>query len=234
MSFDIVWAPVDAASSLGKDLGADSSLALPHLIDDPLRHAPGGGLSATLNAKTLSLGILMTTDESAPGLYLSPSHQQLRIALQLAAKDLQSASEDDLCCNGSGYLREKHGPNAAVAGLQRAVELLPDSVLCRGDLITSLFMRATRTVQNAQADLEEAASVFLAWQCEATSLCSNEDVVYYCGLAALTYIDRLAERNQLIMSHKEILAHSQWLQKQLSHLHNARPWQIVDISLERQ
>jgi hypothetical protein len=156
MSFDIVWAPIDTASPLGRALGASADLSLPHLVDDPHRHTPEGGLRTMLNAKTLSLGILMTTDEGSPFVALLPTRQQLRVALRLVAQDLRLASEDELCANGAAYLRDRYGPDAGLTALRRAVELLPDSVLCRGDLVTGLFMRTTATGQNAPADLEEA------------------------------------------------------------------------------
>jgi hypothetical protein len=231
MSFDMVWAPVDPASRLGTALGTGADLSLPHFVDDPHRHTPEGGLSTTLNAKTLSLGVLMTTDEGSPFVPLLPTRQQLRVALRSVAQDLRSASEDELCTNGAAYLRERHGPDAGLTALRRAVELLPDSALCRGDLVTGLFMRATGTGQKARADLEETAAVFFAWQRESTSPCANEEMVFYCGLAALTYLARLAERDQLLTSHRHLVARSAWLREQLPRLRTARPGRLADIAL---
>jgi hypothetical protein len=234
MSFNIVWAPVDTTSPLGRALGASADLSLPHLVDDPHRHRPEGGLHTALNAKTLSLGILMTTDEGSPFVALLPTHQQLRVALRLVAQDLRVASEDELCASGAAYLREQHGSDTGLTALRRAVELLPDSVLCRGDLVAGLFMRATGAGQKAPADLEEVAAVFLAWQRESTSQCANAEVVFYCGLAALTYLARLAERDQLLMSHRPLITRSSWLRDQLPRLHNARPGHLADIAITMQ
>jgi hypothetical protein len=234
MSFDIVWAPVDTVSPLGRALGASADLSLPHFVDDPHRHTPEGGLRTALNAKTLSLGILMTTDEGSPFVALLPTRQQLRVALRLVAQDLRIASEDELCASGAAYLRERHGPATGLTALRRAVELLPESVLCRGDLVAGLFIQATGADQKTQANLEEAAAVFLAWQRETTSQCANEEVVFYCGLAALTYLARLAERDQLLTSHQPLVARSSWLREQLPRLHTARPGHLADIALASQ
>lgn len=234
MSFNIVWTPVDTASPLGRALDASAELSLPHLVDDQHSRTPEGGLRATLNAKTLSLGILMTTDEGSPFVALLPTRQQLRVALRLVAQDFQLASEDEVCASGVAYLREQHGPDAGLTALRRAVELLPDSVLCRGDLVAGLFMRATVAGQNVSADLEEAAAVFLVWQRESTSRCANEEVVFYCGLAALTYLARLAERDQLLTSHRPLVARSAWLREQLPRLHHARAGNLADVALTTQ
>lgn len=231
MSFDIVWAPIDTASPLGQALGASADLSLPHLVDDTHRRALEGGLRTMLNAKTLSLGILMTTDEGSPFVTLLPTRQQLRVALRLVAPDLRVASEDELCVNGAAYLRDRYGQDTGLTALRRAVELLPDSVLCRGDLVTGLFMRTTATGQNAPADLKEVATVFLAWQRGSTSRSANEAVVFYCGLAALTYLARLAEREQLLTSHQPLVARSTWLREQLLRLHKARPGHLADVAL---
>ncbi len=231
MSFDIVWAPINTASPLGMALGAGVGLSIPHLVDDPHRRTPESGLRTMLNAKTLSLEILMTADEGSPFVALLPTRQQLRVALRLVAQDLRLPSEDELCANGAAYIRDRYGQDAGVTSLRRAVELLPDSVLCRGDLVTCLFMRATTTGQNAPADLEEAATVFLAWQRGSTSGSANEAVVFYCGLAALTYLARLAEREQLLTSHQSLVARSAWLREQLPRLHKAWPGHLAGVAL---
>lgn len=229
-----MWVPLDSRSDFGRELGASKGLFLPHLVDDPDRRTPNGGLNTPLNARTLHLGILMTNEAQAarsPGVTL-PSKIQLLKTLRMLAGSFGSDSEDELCANGAAYLRRRHGEDAAETALRRTIELVPDCTFCRGDLIGSLFVGATAENLDADSSLQEAATEFLVWSSYDQSRSANRDAVLYCGLAALTYLGRISERNALLSKHGEVVKSSPWLSDRVVTLRKARPNRIGDIACD--
>ena len=93
----ITWVPVEPLSRLGLELGA-SGAQLPHAISARYITPSGNVVAAPLDAKSLSLGILLAGDEPA-STRLAPTAAQLRSALRFAAREIGKPGEDEMCAD---------------------------------------------------------------------------------------------------------------------------------------
>ena len=109
-------------------------------------------LDVSLTARTLILGIFVTTSESRIIVGTRPTNEQLLKVLGVARADLGVSSEDELCVTATSYLRNKCGPDRAIRSLRRAIQLVPTSTFCRADLITSLFSAPSRSESNISVE----------------------------------------------------------------------------------
>jgi hypothetical protein len=229
MSLDIVWVPTAPDSPLGVALGG-SSVSLPHFAENKSPE-PRKKLSVTLTVETLVLGILITSSKSvSPG--PKPTARQLAVALAFARVQLGASSDDEVCVNAAAELREVCDGGHAIRALRRAIELVPEAVFCRADLITSLFMRLSASRIDADAMLEEIVRVFLEWHDRDLSTCDNEEVTFYCGFSALTYCGRLGELNEIEERHQAKVASFPWLTEQVLRLRNVEPGRVEEIVFE--
>jgi hypothetical protein len=218
--------PVEPLSPLGVHLGR-SRVNLPHAV--PVD--PGTVAAAPLDARSLSIGILLAGDE-APSTGLAPTLAQLRAALAFAARELGVLGEDELCADTAAWLREHQPAPVALRAMRRAVVLVPDSVVCRGDFIVTLFSAACRQPDAADDLLRAAASEFRDWRNGPTERCHNEEGVFYCGLAALAYLGQNDVREFIGAIRADLLARSPWLRDGLARLQQAKPGRMEDVALE--
>ena len=231
MSLDIVWVPIASQDPLGVALGG-ASVSLPHFAENKSPE-PQKKLSVTLTVETLVLGILITRRESMVPFGLKPTDAQLSVALAFARVQLGASSDDELCVNAAANLRERFDSDHAVRALRRAIELVPHAVFCRADLITSLFMRLSDSLSDADASLEEIVRVFLQWHDRDLSTCYNEETAFYCGLAAMTYFGLLREMDEIMGRHQDKIASLPWLTEQLLRLRNVEPRCLGEIVFEQ-
>ena len=224
-SAGVVWVPVEPLSPLGLHLGR-SLVNMPHTVPTP----SGTVVAAPLDARSLSIGILLAGDE-APSTGPAPTLAQLRAALAFAARELGVLSEDELCADAVAWLREHQPAPVALRAMRRAVVLVPDSVVCRGDYIVTLFSAACKQPDAAEPLLRAAASEFREWRNGPTGRCHNEEGVLYCGLAALTYMGQNDVREFIGTIRADLLARSSWLRDGLSRLKQAKPGRMEDVAL---
>jgi hypothetical protein len=231
MPFDIVWAPVDSSSRLAAVFEGNSTISLPHFVDEA-SHPASRSKRFVLSARTLSLGILVTGGEPSRYVDFDATPEQLRALLRLAGRDMGVSSEDQLCSDAAAYLRHRHGDEVALTALRHASMIVPDGCLARGDLIVSLFIRATKPAGHGPPEeLSEAAQHFRTWQSSDTSACRNEAMIFYCGLASLSFLGRTWERDAIVTSHGNRLCGFSWLQVRLARLRAAQAGCISDIRL---
>lgn len=134
--FSITWVPEPVGSTLLAQLGVVEQLAFPHFVEGVPSDSQ---LSFNPSEKTLSLGILLATLDSARYLGPStPSAQQYRVALQLCCPAFGVPDEDSLCVHAAAYLREQYTQDLAIRALERAIQLIPGARKCRDDLLTDV------------------------------------------------------------------------------------------------
>lgn len=201
-------------------------LPIPFLVVEP---QPAKKLYVDKNPLTLVLGILLTTSKSRVLFGTLPSNEQFLALLEAARPQLQGVTLDEVCVNAAADLRQQFGVGDAIRGLRRACELVPDAVLCRGDLLVYL-LEDLSTSPTPQGDrLEEIARFFREWARRDTSECANEIYVFYAGFAALAYLGLEFELQQWKRRHRHRIRASAWLSEQVTRLAGARPGELADV-----
>jgi len=95
----------------------------------------------------------------------------------------------------------------------------------------TLFSAACKQPDAAEPLLRAAASEFREWRNGPTGRCHNEEGVFYCGLAALTYMGQNDVREFIGTIRADLLARSSWLRDGLSRLKQAKPGRMEDVAL---
>jgi hypothetical protein len=228
MALEIVWVHTDPTSPLGLAVGGEN-VVLPHCADntsaDPKR------LAVTLDATTLVLGILVTSDHSRIMLGSRPTRDQLRSALRFVSAQVGAASEDELCVNAAANLNAQSDSRRAIRALRRAIELVPDATFCSADLIASLFQSLSDVDCDVDATLSDVLQTFLAWHKLDTSLCRNEEVALYCGFAAMAYFGHRDQLQTIARQHLGAGGHFPWLTEQMGRLLDVPPGSVERIRL---
>jgi hypothetical protein len=225
----IAWVPVEPLSRLGLELG-ESGAQLPHAISARYVTPSGSVVAAPLDAKSLSLGILLA-GEAAPSTGHAPTAAQSRSALRFAAREMGKPGEDEMCADAAAWLREHQPAHVALRAMRRAVVLVPDSVVCRGDYIVTLCSAACKRPDAAEALLRVAASEFREWRTGSTERCHDEETVFYAGLAALAYLGESEVREFIGTIRADLVARSSWLRDGLARLQQATAGRMEDVAL---
>ena len=193
MDHSFVWQPEADDGPVARSLGK-SGLWLPHLLIEPDRS--GGGIRGVLDARTLVLGLL-TVEEPWPSFVRGPrlTDPEIRIILGLCAAEMGCADEDKAAALAGIFLDGRLGADRALDALRRAVRIIPDGPRVRADLMVFSFYAAGTTDVGRAERLNEVAEHFPIWRRLPEPEMRNEGWVWYVGLAALTYLGRLAERD---------------------------------------
>ena len=229
----IAWLPQPPDSFLGQALGERGQVWLPYVAESAEPQGAGVSIGGTFDAGALALGILLTARGRPPGVSGPPlTDAQLCWVLRQCARQLGHESIEVTVQRSAFRALQRHGRDATKYVLRRALELLPDCVLCLGDLMANLFIEACTEEREVGANLREVALLFDRWATLETRAHPDEAKVWYVGFAALTYIGKDAEREARVVEHGKVLARSQWLRDQLPRLRAAGPRWIGGIALE--
>jgi hypothetical protein len=135
-----------------------------------------------------------------------------------------------MCADAAAWLREHQPAPVALRAMRRAVVLVPDSVVCRGDYIVTLCSAAWKHPDSAEDLLRVAASEFREWRTGSTERCHDEETVFYAGLAALTYLGESEVREFIGMIRADLVARSSWLRDGLARLQRATAGRMEDVA----
>ena len=230
---NIAWLPEPPQSPFSVLAGGADTVWLPYLAEGAERRGGEVRLEGTFDPAALVLGVLLTGRErprfvAGP----TPSEAELCWLLRQCAYLLELRSVEQVVQRATAHAFQRHGRGAAKQALRRAVELLPDCVVCLGDLMANLFLEACAEEGAVEDDLREVAALFERWGRVDTRLHPDEARIWYVGLAALTYIGKVAEREARVAAIEEVLARSKWLRDQLPRLRAAGPGWMGGIALE--
>jgi hypothetical protein len=213
MGYTVVWVPLSAIPPFGEEMPECGSVSMPHCVNESEVDTAGGGINAALDPKTLGRGILIASGDPSPFVSRSASDRELVDVLRILQRGYRAESVDGVCSNFAAQLRAQYGMEAGVHALRRAVQLVPGSVLCRGDLIVTLQTLAGQLRDKAPALFAEAAAEFEKWLEHDTTRCRNEAVVFGMGLVALSYVGQTVRRNALYDDRPRQMAINEWIER---------------------
>lgn len=225
-----VWHPEADTDPIAQALGV-RGLSLPHLLLDA--DTSGGGIRGVLDARTLVLGIL-TAPELWPNYVSGPrlADKDLRTILRLCATDLRFANEDKAAARAGSYLFDTVNEELAFRAWHRAARIIPDGVRIRANLIAIQFLAAGRSDRERVERLNDVTVHFPVWRRLDTTTCVNEDWAWYAGLAALTFLGRMEERDALLPEIPARVISSPRVGRRFDQLRTARPWHIDEVKFE--
>jgi hypothetical protein len=208
---------------MSSKLGAPNGITLPFLVESPTSDDLAAGKRIRIGPSELALGILAAGFRVSPFVLNAPSEDQLRLAMQLIAEDFGVCSIDGLMHRAGTYLKEKHGDQLAIIALRMAVQLFPETVFCRGDLMMLLWRQVEKEHDRVRELCEEIVSIFSGLAAGATENMKDEEATLYIGLASLAFLGRRAEYATAKWSHATRINSSAWLSRQVKLLSSLRP-----------
>jgi len=229
MSFTVFWVPLQPTNAVAEALPQYVGLSLPYIVDDSEVDTAGGGIRAALDPTALGRGILLAGTVPSRALSGGPTPRQCLDVLRVLQQGFKKASLDDVCAGFAAQIRAQYGTGANLQALRTAVDLVPGSVLCRGDLIVGLLAASANPMEDADGALKDAARHYSDWAARDTSLSHNEAVVHGCGLAATAYVGRSESVVATLSMLSEMMVRWDWLAGRRERIQRIRQGQFSDL-----
>lgn len=229
MTYSIIWIPLGANTPLGAELPHLHGMMVPHCVPASEVDTADGGVRAELDERNVGRGILMAHG-GPPGMLLNePTPGALLDILRVLQRGFRAESVDSVCANLAQQVLLLHGTTAGLHAGRRAIELVPASVLTRGDFIVGTFAGCAETTSSVPTLITEAAKEARRWLTLDTTRCRNEAVVLGAATAALAFVGDTEGRDRCLRGVSPVMEVYDWYKQRRERLEAIRPGQVEDI-----